>query len=340
MKEISGMPLPDEGARLVFRNRLIHEETNFDINQMATTHAQLHAGLNPCQQNAYEAIMHSVTNNLGSTIFVQGHGGTGKTYLWNTIIAKLRSARKIVLPVASSGIAALLLPNGRTAHSRFHIPLEVDTHSTCEIKHGTHLAELLCETSLIIWDEAPMANRFCFEALDRTLRDILRDKSPDAQFKPFGGITVVFGGDFRQILPVIHKGKKSDTINATLNSSYIWDHVSVYHLKTNMRLHSTSAIGSQVNEILEFAEWLLQIGDGSFFNDPENELVNIPSDLQLKPTNDNINSIVDYVYPNIELNYHDPHYLSERAILTPKTKRSEPSTTALWTESQGMWCNI
>lgn len=81
-----------------------------------------------------------------------------------------------MLPVATLGITALLLPNYRKAHSRFHIPLYVTLESTFEIKQVNQLAELLKKTVLIIWDEAPMANKLCFEALDRTLRDTLRDK--------------------------------------------------------------------------------------------------------------------------------------------------------------------
>ena len=105
---------------------------------------------------------------------MDGYGGTGKTYLWKAITTKLRSEGKIVLAVASSGIAALLLQGGRTAHSRFHIPLNLTDESTCDIKQGSHLAELLNKTTLILWDEAPMSNKICFEALDKTLRDILR----------------------------------------------------------------------------------------------------------------------------------------------------------------------
>ena len=77
------------------------------------------------------------------------------------------------MAVASSGIAALLIQGGRTTHSRFRIPINITDESTCEIKQGTHLAELLKKTSLILWDEAPMANRKCFEALDKSLREIL-----------------------------------------------------------------------------------------------------------------------------------------------------------------------
>jgi hypothetical protein len=45
--------------------------------------------------------------------------------------------------VASSSIAALLLPGGKTAHSCFKIPLNIHENSTCSVKHGSDLASLL-----------------------------------------------------------------------------------------------------------------------------------------------------------------------------------------------------
>ena len=143
--------------------------------------------------------MESVDKDLGNHFFVDGYGGTGKTYLWEAIRTKLRSEGKIVLAVTSSGIAALLLEGGRTTRSRFHLPLILTEESTCDIKQGSYLAELLKKTSLILYDEAPMANKICFEALDRTLRDILRHKSENSSDRPFGGMTMVLGGDFRNI---------------------------------------------------------------------------------------------------------------------------------------------
>ncbi|KAL5720524.1 DNA helicase [Ranunculus cassubicifolius] len=110
-------------------------------------------------------------------------------------MAKLRSENKIVLAVASSGIASLLLPGGRTGHSRFKIPLDVDEYTTCCISKGTHLAELISRADLILWGEAPMCNKHVFETVDRTFRDILEK---DDKF--FGGKTVLLGGDFRQVI--------------------------------------------------------------------------------------------------------------------------------------------
>ncbi|GKB63328.1 ATP-dependent DNA helicase PIF1-like protein [Tanacetum coccineum] len=144
-----------------------------------------------------------------------------KTFLYKTIMARLRSERMIVLAVASSGIASLLLPGERTAHSRFIIPLELMKNSTCRIKQNTYLAELMQQVQLIIWDEAPMTHKYAFEALDKTLRDILGYKNPHKRNQLFGGLTVLLGGDFRQILPVIPKGKRADVVHSCINRSQL-----------------------------------------------------------------------------------------------------------------------
>ena len=60
--------------------------------------------------------------------------------------------------------------------------------------------KVLLETKLIIWDEVPMQHKYAADAVDQSLRDLL------GKDVPFEGITVVFGGDFHQTLPVIQRG--------------------------------------------------------------------------------------------------------------------------------------
>ena len=102
-----------------------------------------------------------------------------------------------MLTVASSGIVVLLMPGDRTAHSRFVIPLIINEYFMCHIRQESALAELLVKTKLIIWDEALMTQKYYFEALDRTMRGILRFSNPLSMDQPFGGKVVVLGGDFR-----------------------------------------------------------------------------------------------------------------------------------------------
>ena len=147
--------------------------------------------LNIEQRRIYDDVIRSVINRNGELFFVHGYRGTGKTYLYETIISYLRSKGKIVLVIASSRIASLLLSGGRTAHSRFKISLNIDEHSTCDIKKGTQLARLIEETCLVVWDEASMCHRHYFEALDRTFRDILSNSNCNAQNNPFGGKTIM-----------------------------------------------------------------------------------------------------------------------------------------------------
>jgi hypothetical protein len=106
-------------------------------------------------------------------------------------------AGKIVLVVASSGIAFLLFLGGRTAHSRFKIPIDLHDELTCNITQHMKVAELVCKASLIIWDEALMMHCRAFEAIDWTLHDLMQLDDAHAIEKIFGGKTVVLGGDFR-----------------------------------------------------------------------------------------------------------------------------------------------
>lgn len=134
-----------------------------------------------------------------------------------------------MLNVTSSGIASLLLPGGRTAHSKFKIPIPCLESSICNIEKKSDLANLLKVTKLIIWDEAPMTNKFFFEDLDKLLKDIMSDDNGECN-QIFGGKVVIFGGDFRQIFLVVPRGIRSDIVHATINVSYIWDHCKVLNL--------------------------------------------------------------------------------------------------------------
>ena len=206
--------------------------------------------------------------------------------------------------VASSGVASLLLPGGRTTHSRFNIPINIEEYSTCRISKQTQLARLIEETALIIWDEAPMIHRNCLEALNKTLQDLLADKKLEASITPFGGKTILFGGDFRQILPVIKYGNKTDIINATITQSHIWQKCKVFRFETNIRLHKDNLDEQNRNQLREFGNWLLQISDviitSTERNDNDDEKgdwIEIPENLLIKPCSDLIDSIIQSVYP-------------------------------------------
>lgn len=144
------------------------------------------------------------------------------------------------------------------------------------------IPELLKATSLIIWDEAPMTHRYAFEALDRTLQDIMQNT------RVFGGKVMLFGGDFRQVLPVVLKGSRADIVDATFCQSKIWKHVSVVKLTQNMRV-----VNSATNHIeQDFCKWVLDIGNGV-----EQGKVHVPQQILLDIGS--LQKLIEWVYPNL-----------------------------------------
>ncbi|CAN1812465.1 ATP-dependent DNA helicase PIF1 [Linum perenne] len=305
-----GLPMPTAGTSCMQATNIITAHLNYNCATEAAKSHQLHSSLNGSQLTAYAAIIESVSKNQGKFFFLHGHGGTGKTFLYNCIISKIRSEGKIVLVVASSGIAATLLPDGVTAHSRFKIPLEVDNLSTCMVKKGTEVAELLKEATLIVWDEAPMVHRLSFEAVDRTLCDLMNTPLSGPQYSPFGGKTVLLGGDFRQTLPVVPKGSREDNINASLPRSYLWNFCTLLHLHINMRINSLPINTLPIFGGMQFSDWVLAIGNGTL--PAETFLPSIAADWITVPRKFLIQSKHNAIEQLITR-----EYIKARAIVTP-----------------------
>ena len=82
--------------------------------------------LNPEQEQAFAKILQTIDCGRDGIFFVDGPGGTGKTYLYRALLANVRSRGMIALATTTSGVAASILPGGRTAHSRFEIALQTN----------------------------------------------------------------------------------------------------------------------------------------------------------------------------------------------------------------------
>jgi len=112
--------------------------------------------LNDNQQIILETVITLVHRSEHSLMYIDGPGGCGKTYLTNTIIHYLATYDIPVITVASSGVAALMLVNGMTAHSRFKIPLNVGPSTSCSWKHRSPIVQTLRNAKLISWDVISM----------------------------------------------------------------------------------------------------------------------------------------------------------------------------------------
>jgi len=307
LEEWPSMPQSQEDWASLTVNPLIAEQLNYDH---AALQADLEARLqqvNAEQRTAYNCIVESVTDNLGKLFFVNGPGGTGKTFLYNTICARLRSLGTIVLCVSSSGISALLISGGRTAHSMFKIPIDgLDDRSVCSIAKRSQRAELMRAAKVIIWDEISAQHRYAVEAVDRTLRDI---RGAD---QPFGGLTVVLGGDFLQTLPVVPKGSREAIVDATIQRSHLWAEIQILRLHRNMRLDAASA------DTQQFAQWLLEVGNGTNMIG-NNQVCLLIHVYMLGPTNDSLSGRFSRFHAR-------PHHGRPHQLHLPRY-RFQPTTT-------------
>jgi hypothetical protein len=284
-----GLPTPSIAFDRFETNRLLEVERDYNVEVLQAEVAMASESLNDGQRAAYNGVIDAYVGHHAKVIFIDGPGGTGKTYTENLILNTVRSRGDIALDVASSGIVALLLSGGRTAHSYLKIPIALDHTSFCYIRKQDDLAALIRQTKLILWDEAPMTNKLAFEAVDRSLRDLI-DKN-----EPFGGIVFVMSGDFRQVLPVIPRGSHADIVSASIKNSYLWESVEVFRLSENMRAGDVVAVHSDLGN-RTFADWLLCLGNNELETIDE-DYIKCPNMMVLPSTD--TRAMVVAIYPRL-----------------------------------------
>jgi hypothetical protein len=129
-----GLPAPSIAFDRLETNRLLEMEHDYNVEVLQAEVAMAIESLNNGQRAAYNGVIDAYAAHHAKVIFIDGPGGTGKTYTENLILNDVRSCGDIALVVASSGIAALLLSGGRTAHSYLKIPIALDRKSFCYIR--------------------------------------------------------------------------------------------------------------------------------------------------------------------------------------------------------------
>ena len=193
---------------------------------------------------------------------------------------------KIALATASSSIAATLLTGGHTLHSTFKIPLDLHAMDIriCSIKKGTALSRVIQEGKATVVDEASMTNKLAFEALYHTVRDLT------GKHQPMEGMCMLLCGGFRQILLVIQGGTRGNIVDSCLKKSFLWDHVVVKHLHTNMRVHLH---GDEAAD--KFAGQLLAIGDAKYPIDTGPDTIQLSENIGTFACS--VDKLVSKVYP-------------------------------------------
>jgi ATP-dependent DNA helicase PIF1 len=142
-----------------------------------------------------------------------------------------------------------------------------------------------------------MTKRQTVETLDRSLQDIM------GSALPFGGKVVVFGGDFRQVLPVVTRGTRAQITDATLQRSYLWEQIRKIRLTRNMRAQTDQW----------FSNYLLRIGNGTEETIGAN-YVRLPDDIVIPwtSTEEPVNKLIEDVFPSLHENATSGSYMSAR----------------------------
>jgi ATP-dependent exoDNAse (exonuclease V) alpha subunit len=241
--------------------------------------------MNAGQKQAFSALIDCLHDGSG-VLFLDGPAGTGKTFIIRAFISYIYSKHKKPIIVASTGLAASLYEEGCTAHSMFKIPFCVNNKTVCALDKSWR-TKLFREADILIWDEAVCIEKDAVEAVERGFKELRADQ------RVFGGLLVVFCGDFRQVLPVIQKSALENTIQ----QSIFWQHTKILRLSENMRAKDDT----------RFASLLMEIGNGVL------DSVTIPPCC----TSSSLDELITFVFPQFEERLYETGYFENRAILAP-----------------------
>nr|GEU92477.1 DNA helicase [Tanacetum cinerariifolium] len=257
-----GLSLPPWDMLEDLKNKILMEKRNYRRDLLSRDVIELVPKLNRDQKEVFILITTAFEEGRQELLFVYGHGGIGKTCLWKTITSLERSQGKIVLAVASSGIASLLLPARRTAHFRR-----------------------------------------CFEALDRTLRDLM--SAPEIVF---GGKTVILG---------------------------------VYMLRENMILLRSDLSDEQRKRSEVFAKWLFdvgngEIGDNDHQDDEDTSHITVLQEYCINVDKEGLSKLINFIYDDATLKAPTASTLQEKVIVCPKNDTTDEVNAKILSSTKGV----
>ena len=242
------------------------------------------------QHDLVQHVIDQVNANQQMLLFVDAPGGCGKTYTENCLLAYFRSQGLYAMAVASTGIAAIQLSGGKTVHTGFKVPIDTSQTSSgptpLPIHRNSALGKLIIEDlNVIVWDEATMIHRDIFESLEMTLRELRNDP------RPFGGVSVLLAGDFRQTMPVVKGATRSVITTTSILHSHIFRNFDEALLGVNVRVEQCRDADPERGALLdEWARSLLLIGNGLCIDrsdDPAEDFVSyLPPIVQTVPVHD------------------------------------------------------
>lgn len=324
-----GLPLPPAFDAEAYRLRELRAERAFDPQHEADTAARMQELMEtypeqlaafqdarkrvciftfiPCDFRPTQELCSCYDQKQPAVFFVDGPGGSGKSFLFEAFLHYVRGKGDLAVACAWSGLAATLLPGGRTCHARFGLPVPLPRGPDvipCSVTSTSGKGQLLAQCGALVWDEIATTPAAALDAANACMQDLRQSE------EPFGGALVVLGGDFRQTLPVVEHGGRDDTAAAAVTHSALWRSgvVRRLHLPRNQRATLDAA----------YRRFLLAVGDGALPCDLDVGpcSVALPAGLAL-PTDSVPDDLIGFVYTDLV-------DITERALHTPTPEHLAP----------------
>jgi ATP-dependent DNA helicase PIF1 len=296
----------------MFKNNLLKVDVQINQNiqdmlKEANINIDFHDNLSDSQKKALELFKE------GNNLLILGCGGTGKSFLLKTMEEYIKTSHKNKKMYLSSttGISAYNI-GGMTIHSFMGIGTgEVDVDTLIKrIKKRKMYRDRIMNTDILVIDEVSMLSGELFEKLHLICQNIRKSKLF------FGGIQIIFTGDFLQLLPVFNKNKNlyQNVDERLIIESPLFNQMfkneNIIILKENFRQKNDSV----------FINLLLRIRNGTFTDDD----VNLLKTRQVLP--ENIKDHVHLVSSNKKAQTINDTQLNK--LKTPEVKYISSYTTS------------
>lgn len=179
----------------------------------------------------------------GKNVFLTGSAGAGKTYVLNQFIQYLKEAKIPVAVTASTGIAATHM-NGMTIHSWSGIGVKdvLTPKDLGFLKQKKFIRDKIEKTQVLIIDEISMLHKQQLEMVNTVLKFFKKNSLP------FGGIQVVFCGDFFQLPPVGKSGEENKDKFAFMSQAWLEAGLTVCYINEQHR-QADNSLNLILNEI-------------------------------------------------------------------------------------------
>lgn len=260
----------------MFKNNSLHVESQLhrtlqDMLKDANINIDIHDNLSDSQKNALKLFQE------GQNLLILGPGGTGKSFLIKTMeeYIKTNHKHKKMYLCSTTGISAYNI-GGMTIHSFTGIgtgDMPIETLIK-RVRRKKMYKDRIINTDILVIDEVSMLSGELFEKLNLLCQNIRKNKFF------FGGIQVIFTGDFLQLLPVFNKNKD---LYENMDERLIIESPLFHQM-----FHTTNIIILKENFRQQndktFIDMLLRIRNGSF----QDEDINLLKSRYTLPDNTNI----------------------------------------------------